>query len=444
MFDFLANKLSSAFSLITGQGYLSEKNIQDTFAKLQEALLEADVPYAVVEAFTQELKDEVIGQKVLKSLKPNEQFITLAHKKLSAFLGGTESASWLADLTFKKKPTIFMLMGLQGSGKTTSLAKLAHKIKTEKKVQKILCASVDFYRPAALDQLEILAKQVKIDFYRAQATAPLKAAHEIVQYARNNSYDVLLLDTAGRLHVDTTMLQELRSLDYDLQPEHKLLVLDAMTGQQSLQVAQAFEQTVGFEGALLSKIDSDTRAGAAFAFAYTLKKPILFLGIGEKPEDLEIFRADRIAGRLIGMGDMETLLEKAEKTIKKHEQQEAEKAFMQGKFTLHDFAKQMDMMNRMGSLSSIMRFIPGMSSQAIPADKMRQAETEMKKFKAIIGSMTPRERLNHKILQGSRKLRIAKGAGVQVSDINILLQRFEEMQQFAKLFKKMGNFPGLR
>lgn len=439
MFDFLTNKLSSVFARFTGQSHLTEKNIDETLTKVKDALLEGDVPYHVVEVFTDSLKQEVVGQKVLSSLKPSEQFVDIVHKKLISFLGGKNNFIFQA-------PSVTLVMGLQGSGKTTTIAKLAHKILHDKnyKTKKILCASVDFYRPAAIDQLEILAKQVGIDFYRAQSIDPVKAAQEIEQYTHKNNYDFLLLDTAGRLHVDNTMLEELRAIDNLLQPKHKLLVLDAMTGQESLRVAQAFEQVVGFEGAILTKIDSDTRAGAAFAFAYELKKPILFLGVGEKVADLESFRAERIAGRLLGMGDIQTLVEQADQKIKKHEQEEAEKAFRKGSFTLEDFAKQLNMMNRLGSLSQVMRFIPGMSAQKISSEQMSHAEAEMKKFKAIIRSMTPKERLNHKLLQASRKQRIAKGAGVHVSDINILLQRFEQMQQFAKLFKSMGNIPGLR
>lgn len=438
MFDFLTNKLSSAFSHLTGQAYLSEKNISETLTKVREALIQADVPFGAVEKFIAEIQQEVVGQKVLKSLKPSEQFIDVVHKKLVTFLGGQNKASLELKL-----PTTIMVMGLQGSGKTTTIAKLAQYYKTKGTAKTIVCGSVDFYRPAAIDQLETLAQQIDINFYRAQSDSPLKAAQEIFAHAKSLKADIILLDTAGRLHIDNTMLQELQEIDSSLQPEHKFLVLDAMTGQESLRVAQAFEQSIGFEGAILTKIDSDTRAGAAFAFAYELKKSILFLGTGEKPADFDPFRAERIAGRLLGMGDMQTLMEQADEKIKKHEQEEAERALRQGRFTLDDFAKQMDMMNRMGSFSQILKFIPGMGAQAIPQDKMMQAEAEMKKFKAIISSMTRKERFDHKLLQASRKKRIAQGAGVHVSDINILLQRFEQMQQFAKLFKKMGKMPGL-
>ncbi len=440
MFDFLANKFSSVFSYVTGQKFLSEKNVNETFQKVHDTLLEADVPFHVVQKFINEVKDELLGQKILQSVSAGEQFAKIMHEKLVAFLGGqTESA-----FTFQV-PSVVMVMGLQGSGKTTTIAKLAHFInkqaKQNNKQRSILLASVDFYRPAAIDQLEILAKQVGVSFYRATSTDPVAAANEIVAYAKQQKSDIVFLDTAGRLHIDTAMLEELQQIDAQISLQHKLLILDAMTGQESLSVAKKFEQAVGFEGALLTKMDSDTRAGAAFAFRYELKKPILFLGTGEKVDQLEPFRPERIAGRMLGMGDVQSLVEQANQKIKQSEQQEAQKAFESGRFTLHDFAKQMEMMNRLGSFSQLMKYIPGVQGQISP-DQAQQAETEMCRFKAIINAMTPKERFNYKLLDGSRKGRIAKGAGVAVSEVNSLLKRFEQMQQYAKLFKRMSKFPG--
>ena len=437
MFDFLANKFSSVFSYFTGQRYLSEKNLGQTLQKVQDTLLDADVPYHVVQQFIMQIKDEVLGQKVLTSLKPGEQFSSIVYKKLVAFLGGQQESVFTVQI-----PSIVMVMGLQGSGKTTTIAKLAHYVQDEAqkkgKKRSVLLASVDFYRPAAIDQLEILAKQIDASFYRALATDPVAAANEIAEYARKHQHEITFLDTAGRLHVDNRMLDELRQIDQQIAPKHKLLILDAMTGQESLRVAQAFDQSIGFQGTILTKMDSETRAGAAFAFRYELKKPILFLAHGEKVEDLEAFRSERIAGRMLGMGDVKSLLEQAEKKINQSEQEEAQKAFMRGNFTLQDFAKQMDMMNRLGSFSHLMKYIPGMQAQKISDEQMANAESEIKRFKAIINGMTPEERLNHKILNGSRKMRIAKGSGIAVSEINTLIRRFEEMQQYVKLFKRMG------
>lgn len=430
MFDFLANKFSSAFATLTGNNKLTEKNIDESLTKVKDALLEADVPYRVVDTFLTEVKQEVLGQKVLASLKPDEQFIKIVHDKMVAFLGGTQQ-----ELTLKK-PSIVMVMGLQGSGKTTTIAKLAHYY-TKKGYKKILVGSVDFYRPAAIDQLEILAQQVGVTFYRAQSTQPVQAASEITHQAKTLHADLVLLDTAGRLHIDNQMLGELQEVTSNVQPHTKLLVLDSMTGQESLRVAQAFQDSIGFDGAILTKMDSGSKGGAAFAFAYTLKKPIFFVGSGEKPADFEPFITGRMASRMIGMGDVETLLEKAEEKIEKSEAERMEKALKTGQFTLDDFAKQLDMMGRLGSLSSIMRYIPGMSSKALPQGALEQGEREMKKFRAIMASMTKKERITPAILDSSRKKRIARGSGVGVSDVNVLLERFEQTKQFAKLFNGM-------
>ncbi|MEX0940038.1 MAG: signal recognition particle protein [Candidatus Babeliales bacterium] len=439
MFDFLTNKFSSVFSYFTGQKYLSEKNMNDTISKVHDALIEADVPYNVVQKFINEVKQETIGKKVLKSLNAGEQFAKIIHEKLVLFLGGNVQNNFEF-----KVPSLILVMGLQGSGKTTTIAKLTYYIKQQKKFKNraVLLASVDFYRPAAIDQLEILSKQVGVQFYRAAAQNSFDAAKEIYKYAQQHKFDLVFLDTAGRMHIDNTMLEELRNIDNSLQPKHKLLVLDAMTGQESLKVAKAFDQAIGFEGVILSKMDSETRAGAAFAFKYELNKPILFLGTGEKVDELQLFRPERIAGRILGMGDVQSLIEHANQKIKKNEQEDMEQAFKKDTLTLSDFAKQLEMMNRLGSFSQLMQYIPGANSKKVSADQMAKAEQEITQFKVIFSSMTLKEQLNHKILNGSRRMRIAKGAGVQVSEVDVLLSRFEQMQQFVKLFKR-GKFPNI-
>jgi signal recognition particle subunit SRP54 len=443
MFDFLSNKFSNLFSRLTGQNKLTQQNMQETLLKVKDALLEADVPYQLVETFLNEVSAEVVGQKVLTaSLKPGEHLIKIIHDKLVHFLGGASGP----ELTFQI-PSIIMLMGLQGSGKTTTIAKLAYFVQKQAekrgKKRKILLASVDFYRPAALDQLEILAKQVGVDFYRAQSSDPLTAASEINTFYKNNGYELLFFDTAGRMHVDTAMLEELKSVDAKIQPKYKYLVLDAMTGQESLRVAQAFEENVGFNGAILTKIDSETRGGSAFAFRYTIKKPILFLGSGEKIADLEYCRPERMAGRILGMGDIQSLIERAQEKIKQADHDALEKSIQQGKMTLQDFASQLEMVSKIGSLSQIMNYIPGMSSQQISPDMISKGEAEIKRFRAIINSMTLKERLCPQILNGSRKQRIAGGAGVTVTHVNEFLDRFEKSQQFLKAFKKFGRMPGM-
>lgn len=444
MFDFLSNRFSHLFSRLTGQNRLTEQNMQETLQKVKDSLLEADVPYAVVENFLKEVSAEVVGQKVLTaSLKPGEHLIKIIHDKLVAFLGGSTT---LEALTFQI-PSVIMLMGLQGSGKTTTIAKLAYYIQKQAekrgKKRKILLASVDFYRPAAIDQLEILAQQVGVDFYRSNSQDPLAAAADINRYYKNQGYEHLLFDTAGRMHIDSVMLQELRQLDAKIQPKYKYLVLDSMTGQESLRVAQAFEDGVGFHGAILTKIDSDTRGGAAFAFRYTMKKPILFLGAGEKISDLEYFRPERMASRILGMGDIQSLIERAEEKIKKSDQDALEQSIQKGKMTLQDFAHQLEMVNKIGSLSQIMNYLPGVSSQQVSPEMIQKGEQEIKRFRAIISSMTAQERLCPQILNGSRKQRIARGSGVTVTHVNEFLERFEKSQQFMKLFKKFGRMPGM-
>ncbi|PKN03644.1 signal recognition particle protein [Candidatus Dependentiae bacterium HGW-Dependentiae-1] len=442
MFDFLSKKFSSIVASLSGQSKLTEKNIIQSLEQIKQALLEADVPYQLVDQFVVSIKDEALGQKVFASVKPGDQLVKLVHDKLVLFLGEQQA------LFAPKYPAVVMVMGLQGSGKTTTLAKLAHRVHQEKKgsKNKILCASVDFYRPAAIDQLEQVALKAGAFFYRATSTDPVSAAREIHAYFKKEAYDLLLLDTAGRLHVDNVLLQELRDVDIIVQPQHKLLVLDAMTGQESLAVARAFDKAVGFDGAILSKMDSDTRGGAAFAFRYALKKPILFVGVGEKVSDLELFYPERMAGRILGMGDVVSLVEKAQEKISNAEADRTEKAWKSGGMTLQDFAYQLKLMNRVGSLGSIAKMLPGAGGMGLSPQVLEQGERELKMFQAIICSMTLKERSVPRLLDGSRKKRVAKGAGVGVEQVNLLLARFEQMQQFAKLLQGAGRssrFPKL-
>lgn len=442
MFDFLSNKFSSIFARITGSDRLTEKNMDELLNKVHDALLEADVPYDVVQGFIKEIKQDVVGQKVFASLKPSELLMKIVHDKILQFLGGQSGQEQFAF----QMPSIIMMMGLQGSGKTTTIAKLANFVKKQAsergKTRRIMVGSVDFYRPAAIDQLEILARQADVIFYRSPYTDPVAAAQDIAKQAQQQLCDLLFLDTAGRLHVDNEMIAELKKIDSLIKPKYKLLVIDAMSGQESLRVAQAFENEIGFIAAILTKMDSDTRGGVAFAFKYALKKPILFVAVGEKMQDLELFRPERMASRIIGMGDMISLVEKAQEKIKHSEQERMYDSMSQGKMSLHDFAQQLDMVGKLGSLSSIVKYLPNMGSLNISNDMLQKGEGEIKKFKAIIGSMTPKERIYPKILDASRKNRIAKGSGVTVADINTLLSRFEQSQQFMKFFKKMGKTKG--
>ncbi len=438
MFNFLSEKFAGVLGWLKNKGRLTEENIQEALDQVRNALLDADVPHDIIDAFLSQIKDGIIGQKLQASLNPGQMLIKIVHEKLLNFLGGTGSTG---QVTFQI-PSIILVMGLQGSGKTTTIAKVANWINKEAakrgKKRRILLASVDFYRPAAIEQLKILAAQVGVDFYAASSPKSVSAAKEIQDYFKKNHYELLFLDTAGRFHIDDEMMHELVEINKTVTPKYKFLVLDAMTGQESLKVAQSFNNAVNFDFSILSKMDSDARGGAAFAFRYALKKPIAFVGSGEKIDDLEAFIPERMATRILGMGDILTLIEKASENIEIDSQETMVKRFSEGTFSLKDFAEQLDMIDKMGSLNKITRYLPGMNS--ISAQDMERGQSEMKRFKAIISSMTEKERIMPNILDGSRKQRISKGAGVNVQDINQLLQRFEQSKQFVKMFKKMGKF----
>lgn len=437
MFDFLSHKIASVFSGLSRNSTISEENIKQTLEQIHDSLLEADVPFDVVTSFIDTIKKEIIGKKVIGSLKPGEHLVKVVHDSLLSFFGGKQAVEFSFQL-----PAVVMVMGLQGSGKTTTIAKLAHYVQKQAhrrgKKRSILMASVDFYRPAAVDQLEQLSTQVNASFYRARSTNPVEAAQEIYNEYKNNGHELLFLDTAGRLHIDNQMLQELRDIDTLLNPRYKILVLDAMTGQESLTVAKAFDAHVGFGNAILTKMDSDTRGGAAFSFRYILKKPIIFVGTGEKIDNLEQFYPERAVNRILGMGDLQTLFEHAEEKIKESDQQSMQKAMLSGHMTLDDFAQQMDMMNKLGSLSNIMKYMPGMGDVRFSQEDLHKGEKDLKRFRSIIYSMTSKERTNPSILDDSRKKRVALGAGVQIADVDTLIQRFEQAQQYVKLLKKSG------
>ncbi|MBT3828034.1 signal recognition particle protein [bacterium] len=439
MFDFLSSKFGALLNKVTGQSVISKNTIKEALQEVRSALIEADVPFEVVEQFVGQVEEKAVGQQLKGSLKAGDQFVKIVHDEMVEFLGSAHKKDQdpLA-LTF---PATVIVMGLQGSGKTTTLSKLAFymqkQAKKRGKKRSIMLASVDFYRPAAIDQLEVLAKSVGVTFYRSPESDVVSAAKDCVDQARKQGIQVLLLDTAGRLHVDESMLEELKQVVDVVKPQKSLLVLDAMTGQESMRIAQAFDKAVGFDGAVLSKVDSDARGGVAFAFAYQVKKPVYFVGVGERPEDMDEFRPERIASRILGKGDVVSLVEKVEEKIKVDERKSMERAYRKGTITLEDFASQLGMMSRLGSMNSIMKHLPGMG-QSITPEMMERAELESKKFKAILSSMTRKERLYHKILNTSRKRRIANGAGATKSDIDLLLRKFEESQRFVKLLKRMG------
>ncbi len=437
MFDFLSRKFSEVVARLTGDGHLTEANITQAVEQVREALIEADVPHELVQAFIDAVRKDAVGQKVLSTVKPGQQFVKIVYDQILAFMGGAETFEFSFQI-----PAVVMVVGLQGSGKTTSIAKMAHLVRKQaearNKTRNILCASVDYYRPAAIDQLETLAQTVGAAFYRAASTKPLVAAGEIVQKFKNGGYELLFLDTAGRLHVDEAMLREIAELDALVKPKYKILVLDAMTGQESLKIAKAFDEKVSIYGAMLTKLDSDTRGGAAFAFRYAVGKPIIFVGTGEKVDDIGLFKPDRFAGRILGMGDVLSLVERAEDRVNENDRAAVERVLRSGSLTLDDFALQIKMVNSMGSLANLVQYLPGLSSTTLSQEKIEKAEHEVKCFSAAISSMTPRERKNPKIIDASRKKRIARGAGITTAVIDLLLQRFEESKQYVKLFRKLG------
>lgn len=436
MFDFLSQKFSGVLGWLKDRGRLTDENIQESITQVREALLEADVPREIVENFLDEIRADVVGKKVQQSLNPGQQMIKIVHDKLLAFLGGNTAFSPVS----LPIPSVVMVMGLQGSGKTTSCIKVAKWIKQQAKqrgkVRRILVGSIDYYRPAAIDQLEILAHQDEIAFYRSKAQSAIAAASDIYQEFKRGGYEFLILDTAGRLHIDQDMMQELVIINKQLAPRHKFLVLDAMTGQESLNVAQTFDKALGFDSAILTKIDSDTRGGAAFSFRYALKKPISFVGTGEKSGDIESFVPERMATRILGMGDILTLIEKAGENISQDEQEKMSRRLLDGSFSLKDFADQLNLIDKMGSLQKITRYLPNMHQ--VTPDMMDKGQVEIKRFKAIISSMTLKEQVYPDSIDGSRKKRIALGSGTNVQDVNQLLQRFEQSKQFVKMFKKAG------
>ncbi len=436
MFDFLSQKFSGILSWMSNKTTLSEKNINDAIEQVREALLQADVPYDIVNQFLSNVSNEAIGKKAGKNLTTGNQFIKIVNEKLIEFLTDSNNSNSDNNNINNKLIGVVIVMGLQGSGKTTTVAKLAKFIKNNFKNKKILIGSTDFYRPAAIEQLEILAQKVNVDFFKSNNNDPIDTSKQIYNFYKNNKYDILFLDTAGRLHIEDKMMDELKEIKNIVNPKISILVLDSMTGQESLNVAKSFDNRIGFSSAILSKMDSDTRGGAAFSFRYSIKKPIIFLGTGEKLDDLESFIPKRIASRMLGMGDVLSLIEKASEKIPEKKQANLTKRIMSGKFNLEDFESQMNMMGKMGSLQKILKYLPG--AHSVSSDMIEKGEAEMKEFKAIISSMTRKEKLFPNMLDKSRKKRIARGSGTKVEIINQLLQKFEQSKQFAKMFKKMN------
>ncbi len=434
MFESLTDKLSQAFSKITSRGVLTEKDIDDAMREIRVALLEADVSLPVVKSFISDVKTEALGEKVVKSVKPGQMVVKIVHDELVKLLG-----SETTELNFNAPaPVCMLLVGLQGSGKTTTAAKIAKRLKKNKR---ILLASLDVYRPAAQEQLAQLAKQIDVDVLPIVAgQKPLEITKRALQEAKTGVYDLLILDTAGRLQIDETLMNEVVEVKKLAQPTETLLVADALIGQEACNVAKEFNEKVGITGLVLTRIDGTSRAGAALSMKMVSGAPLKFLGTGEKLDEIEEFHADRIAGRILGQGDVVSLVEKAIENVDHAEAEKMAGKMMNGAFDLNDMLNQMRQMQKIGSIGSILGMIPGLAKFKSQIEDSGVCDNLMKKQEAIILSMTKEERSHPNIIKASRKRRIALGSGVEVHDVNVLLKSYEQM---SGMMKKMGKFGGL-
>jgi len=437
MFDNLSERLNSVFKKLKGEGKLSEKNIEDGMREVRMALLEADAHYKVVKKLIADIKERAIGQEVLTSLTPGQQVIKIVNDELTALMGSQHE-----DLNLSgPSPAAVMLVGLQGSGKTTSAGKLAvHLRKTGKKPYMV---PVDVYRPAAIDQLTKLAGELSVPVYPSTTDMdPVDISRKAREAAREEGCDVMILDTAGRLHIDETLMAELANIKKTLEPSDIMLVADAMTGQDAVNIAQSFNEDLDIDGVILSKMDGDARGGAALSIKAITGKPIKFIGVGEKSNALEPFHPDRMASRILGMGDMLSFIEKAQSTVDEKKAADLEKKLRKSEFTLEDFRDQMAQVRKMGSLTDLIKMIPG-AGKSKQLKNMDVDDGELVKIEAIINSMTKQERRQHNIINGSRRKRIANGSGTSVQDVNKLLKNYSQVLKMLKKINKGGMMKGL-
>ncbi len=429
-FEGLSERLESAFKNLRSKGSLNEADVRSAMREVRMALLEADVNYKVAKDFTNKVTEKAIGEKVMESLTPSQMVIKIVREELVALMGGTNSRLAYAN----HPPTVILMCGLQGSGKTTHCAKLALKLKKEN--HRPLLVACDIYRPAAIKQLQVVGEQVDVPVFEMGQTDPVRIARDAIDYAKDHGNDYVILDTAGRLHVDEELMNELKSVKAEVKPHEILLVVDAMTGQDAVNVATSFDGALGIDGLILTKMDGDTRGGAALSVREVTGKPIKFVGMGEKLDQLDAFHPDRMASRILGMGDVLSLIEKAEMAIDEKKAEELEKKLLQNKFDLNDLMDQFDQIRKMGSIQDMLALIPGIGNKA------KDIEVDERKFdrmRAIILSMTEKERQNPDIINPSRKKRIALGCGQNIEDVNRLLSQFRQMQ---KMFKQMGGKKG--
>jgi signal recognition particle subunit SRP54 len=434
MFDSLSDKLEAAFKKLRGQGIMTEDNIKEALREVRLALLEADVNFKVVKDFVENVRLKAIGTEVLTSLSPGQQVVRIVHDELVAIMGGGEDNS--LDLA-ARPPVAIMMVGLQGAGKTTTCGKLGNLLKKQKR--RPLLVPADVYRPAAIEQLKTVGRQLGLEVFNSSADQkPVDICSSAMKYAELNGYDTVILDTAGRHQIDDFLMNELAEIRAAVQPREILFVADAMTGQEAVNVAGGFNDRLEISGVVLSKLDGDAKGGAALSIKAVIGKPVKFVGLGEKLDALEVFHADRLVSRILGMGDVLTLVEKAQAVFDEKETALLQKKMKKNQFDLEDFLAQMQQIKKMGSMESIMGMIPGMGKMMKQMKGAQPSENEIKRIEAIIRSMTPGERSNHGIINGSRRLRIAKGSGTTVQEVNQLLKRFTEAQKMIKQLQKLG------
>lgn len=434
LFSGLSERLSHIFSKITKRGKLTELEIKEAMREVRIALLEADVNYKVVKDFIKNVSEKAVGEEVLKSLTPAQQVIKIVNEELTALMGSTNSKLAVSP----KPPTIIMMCGLQGAGKTTMCAKLGYYLK--KSGKKPLLVACDIYRPAAIDQLKVVGKQAGCEVFEKGMQNPVKTAKQAVEHALKQNLDTVIIDTAGRLHINEELMKELADIKKELSPTEILLVVDSMTGQDAVTVAETFNEKLDITGVILTKLDGDTRGGAALSIRAITGKPIKFSGVGEKIGDLEPFYPDRIASRILGMGDVLSLIEKAQEAVSEEDAKKLEKAFKENSFTFEDYLNQMENIKKMGSLKDVIAMIPGLSSKVKNLDI---DENQLKRNKAIIQSMTPKERRNPELIKSGQRKRIADGSGTTIQDVNTLLRQFEQTKEMMKMMKNKKGIRGL-
>ena len=431
MFDLLSDRLQNAIKNIKGYGKITEDNIEPMLREVRLALLEADVNYKVVKEFTNNVKEKALGEEVKKSLSPGEMFVGIIRDELESLLGGEQ-----VPLNTKGNPAVLMLVGLQGSGKTTTIGKLANLLRKKEKKNPLLVAC-DVYRPAAIDQLKQIGKELGITVYEEGKNSPVDIAKNAIVFAKENNYDYVLIDTAGRLHIDEELMNELKNINDEVRPEEILLVIDSMMGQDAINVIEGFNDMVDLTGVILTKLDGDTRGGVALSVRHLTNVPIKFIGISEKLDGIDYFYPDRMASRILGMGDILSLVDKANEVIDEKEAEKSLKKMQSGKFDLEDFLTQMKQMKKLGSIESLLKLIPGAKKMGL--NNIKIDPKDMAHIEAIILSMTPYERKHPEVLKASRKERIAKGSGRPVMEVNRLITQFEQSKKMMKQLAS-GNF----